>query len=86
MFKPSAKLKVQALLCRKVSFFSPPACSRYDGSFAQGAETAEMSILSIAVERTAMERPSAAYAAETPKAINSFVTRWPIQMLYYPQG
>ena len=38
-------------------------------------EDAEINIFSIAVERTAMEKHSAAYAAEMTKGINSLVLR-----------
>jgi hypothetical protein len=54
-----------------IGFLSPLASSLLDGSFAQDTEVAEINIFSIAVERTAMESPSAANAAKNPRAINS---------------
>jgi hypothetical protein len=42
----------------------------FTARFALGKKDAENNNFSIAVERTAMEKHSAAYAAETTKAIN----------------
>jgi hypothetical protein len=54
--------------------FSPPIPPAFAGVI-RGAEFAEMNIFPIAAERTAMGKLSAAYAAETTKAINSLVAR-----------
>jgi hypothetical protein len=45
----------------------------FTARFARVSEDAENNNFSIAVERTAMEKYSAAYAAETTKVINSLV-------------
>jgi len=47
----------------------------FTARFAQDADDAENNNFSIAVERTAIEKHSAAYAAETTKGINSLVAR-----------
>jgi len=45
-------------------------------SLIRAAEFAEMYIFPIAVEKTAMGKPSAAFAAETTQAINILVARY----------
>jgi len=44
-------------------------------SLIRGTENAENNNFSITIERTVMEKHSAAYAAETTKSINSLVAR-----------
>jgi len=48
----------------------------FTARFARGTEDTENNDFLIAVERTAMEKYSTAYAAETVKGINSLVARY----------